>query len=135
MCLCVHVHCTLGQNPPSLSTLSLAQAREHKGGFEAAPTDPASSPCFLFFRFDRQTWTPFLSIRACYTEKDTTFPSLFIHIWRPLCSHDTASDCQSHLFTQMYIYLVPLSAEENLTHQLTSGEAKEKSLDVADINI
>lgn len=35
----------------------------------------------------------------------------------------------------MYIYLVPLSAEENLTHQLTSGEAKEKSLDVADINI
>lgn len=49
VCLCVHVHCTLGQNPPSLCTLSPTQAREHKGGFDAAPSDPASSPCFLFF--------------------------------------------------------------------------------------
>lgn len=76
---------------------------------------PCKPPVFPILLSDRLTWTRFSlqeqgrahPSRLCLSTYGGLIPSL-------LCSHDGLSDCHSRLFTQMYIYLVPVRAEEDL---------------------
>ena len=129
LCVCVCVCVALHTSPPSLSTLSPTQAQEHKAGFEASPTDPSSSPCFLFFCLTVKHRLPSVYI-ADYSGQDTSLPSVYPHMeaFFPslLCSHDAPSDCQSCLFTQMYIYVVPCKCRGGSSSQLTPGKPRGK---------
>lgn len=93
------------------------------GGFEAAPTDPSSTLCSLFFCLTGKHGRSHDSSRLCRAGQDTSLPvrvyshtegACSLHIVLPwlLLRH-------SGLFTQMDLYLVPVNCRGGSSHQLT----------------